>query len=106
MGMGMPFIGAGELIIVLVLGLGYIVLYFANKEKGGMKITGFIIGILIIVLSVIALISGLAMKMNMSKKMNFMRGMQGMPGAMRNSQLTPFKPAPLDSGKSSAQQQK
>lgn len=96
MGMGMPFIGAGELIIMLVLGLGYIVLYLANKEKGGMKTTGFIIGILIIVLSVIALIGGLSMKMNMSKKINFMRGMQGqgMPGMMRNAQPTPFKPAP------------
>ena len=51
--------GAGNTGLLMSLGAGYVVLFLANKEKGGLRTLGFIIGVSIILLSSIFIVTHL-----------------------------------------------
>ena len=53
----MGFPGIFEALLLIALGLGYVVLYLAKREEKRLQFIGFIIGVLIIALSLIYLIS-------------------------------------------------
>ena len=48
-----------ELLSLLVLGIGYIVLYFAKREEKGLQLIGYAIGAGLIILSLIYLLNSL-----------------------------------------------
>ena len=48
-----------ELLALLVLGIGYIVLYFAKREEKELQLIGYVIGAGLIILSLIYLLNSL-----------------------------------------------
>jgi len=50
------FPGVFEALLLVALGVGYIVLYFAKREEGAMQIVGYIAGSAIMLLATIYLI--------------------------------------------------
>ncbi len=83
----MTVMPAGELMLLLTLGLGYIVCYLANKAEKNLKALGYFIGTLIIALSGIMIIGNLFLgaricaKMGgaMSSRHKMMQSMPAMP---------------------------
>lgn len=53
------FISLRDVLLFAVLGLGYLVIYFAKKEQREMKLFGYIIGNVIIALSALSILSNL-----------------------------------------------
>lgn len=70
--------------LLIALGLGYVVLYFAKKEGGNLKIVGYVIGTSIIVLSVILIIISFVLSAKLIGLAK--RGMPGMGGMMPSRQ--------------------
>ena len=63
-----------ELLALLVLGIGYIVLYFAKREEKGLQLIGYAIGAGLILLSLIYLLNSLNFGMGYNKNSLRCRG--------------------------------
>lgn len=59
--MGMGGMEIGKALLLIALGIGYIVLYLANREEKGLRAAGIIAGVLIMGLSAIMILGKLAM---------------------------------------------
>ena len=53
----MGFPGIFEALLLIAMGLGYVVLYLAKREEKRLQFIGYMIGVVIIALSIIYLIS-------------------------------------------------
>ena len=54
--MGLPIVR--DVALLFALGLGYMVLYFANKEQKGIRLIGYLVGSFILGLSIAYLVVG------------------------------------------------
>lgn len=52
----MGFPGNFEALLLIALGMGYLVLYLAKREDKGLQFLGYIVGVIIITLSLIYLV--------------------------------------------------
>ena len=59
--------GIVEILLLIALGIGYIVLYFAQREEKLMQLTGYITGGVIIILSAAHLLASLFLGLNINR---------------------------------------
>lgn len=64
MGMGMFLCNANISLLLMALALGYLVLYFANREEKSLKNLGFIIGVVIIVFASLMIIGKIVQRVH------------------------------------------
>ena len=55
--------GAMEGQLLIALGIGYIVLYFAKREEKDLQFLGYIIGTVVIVIAAVYLLSGILLQL-------------------------------------------
>jgi len=87
--MGMSLGGTMEALLLVALGIGYMVLYLANREEKNLKAVGYFIGIFIIAVSGIIILNSLLWSVKISKSM----GMLPRPRMMMKGQM-PSQPVP------------
>lgn len=71
--MGLIFSAKSEAFFLIALGIGYIVLYLANREEKSLRTTGFLIGILIIGISGIHLLYSILLNAKICRSPKIMR---------------------------------
>jgi hypothetical protein len=86
------FTGIQEALLLIGLGMGYIVLYFAKREEKGLQLLGYAIGTVIIILTLIYLFDNILTKFNtVYPKMGYNKGM--MQQHMMRPQMMPNAPS-------------
>lgn len=90
--LGVPFSAVNEAVLLVALSSGYIVLYLANKEKKGIKTTGYFIGVFIIALSSILILVNIFLNARICSKFGTL-----MPGhrMMKGGQFMQPVPGPM-----------
>ena len=64
-----------DTLLLISLGIGYLVLYFARREEKGPQIIGYVIGYTIIVLTLVYMLSNIWAKKNLcNQKAPFFQG--------------------------------
>ena len=63
----MKFSGIIEILLLMALGIGYIIIYFAQREEKLMQFTGYILGGVIIILAAAHLFANLMLGLNLNK---------------------------------------
>jgi multisubunit Na+/H+ antiporter MnhB subunit len=77
------FPGVFEALLLISLGIGYFVLYFAKREEKLLQFVGYVAGCLIITLATIYLLGNLYLQAKMGcTKMQYYKGMMQQPMPM------------------------
>ena len=63
-------------LFMIALALGYLVMYFANREEKDLRTLGFVIGIVIIVISSVSIIGKIVMRAKMCQMMRHCQKME------------------------------
>ncbi|MCM8770412.1 MAG: hypothetical protein NC936_00890 [Candidatus Omnitrophica bacterium] len=88
---GLALLGQGIATALIALGIGYIVCDLADKQKDFLKVGGYILGIIIIILSLLMLINTLITSFGLSRRLSSL-GLQQMPQSRRMQPYTPLQP--------------
>ena len=86
-GLGMVQSFANIALFMIALALGYLVIYFANREEKKLRVLGLVIGFTIITISAVAIIGKIAMRAHvcqMIKKCHKMQMRMGSGGMHDN----------------------
>jgi len=81
--------------LLIALGIGYLVLYFAKREEKNLQILGYFLGTLIILYSIIFIVLTLLMP----PVRHFMPRRMLMQGPKQEQQSSIYNPAPMQSAK-------
>lgn len=86
------FPGVGEALLLIALGVGFMVLYFAKREEKGLQFTGYVIGIGIIALALFYIVGNILLQAQICyPKMRYYKGM--MQQRMMQPRTIPQAPA-------------
>ena len=86
------FSGIFDVLLLIALGVGYIVIYFAKREEKGLQFVGIVIGGVIIVLSLCYFVGNIWLQAKMYyPKMRCYKGM--MQQRMMHPRMMPRAPA-------------
>ena len=72
-------------LFMIALALGYLVMYFANREEKNLRTLGFVIGIAIIVISSGAIIGKIVMRAKMCQMMKHCQKTEMREGGVRDN---------------------
>ena len=89
----MQFFGLSDAILLVALGIGYVVLYLAKREEKALQFTGYLIGGVIIVLSLIYILGNLLVKREYQSNMLQAQKMMMQKRTMQPRQM-PQAPVP------------
>jgi len=89
----MPFSGLFELMVLIALGVGYLVIYFAKREEKELQFVGYIIGGVIIVLAGVQLISNIWFQAKFCGRAHAFKGMMQKRMMPQQMPMAPQPPA-------------
>lgn len=69
------FVKGGEALLLIALGIGYLVVYFAKREEKGLRFCGYVIGGAIITLTIIYLLGSILFQAKMCRLKGYDRGL-------------------------------